>query len=460
MIFRRLEEFLMKYKPHNYQTYATNFILEHPEAAVFLDMGLGKSVITLTAIRELCLNRFEVGKVLVIAPLRVARDTWSTEIHKWDHLKGLTYSIVIGTVDERKSALKKKAHIYLINRENVSWLIEESGFPFVFDMVVIDELSSFKSYQAKRFRSLLKVRPKLKRIVGLTGTPSSNGLMDLWAEFRVLDLGKRLGRFITHYRNTYFQPDKRNGMVIYSYKPLPGAEDAIYEQISDMTISMKAVDHLNMPECVFNEVSVSLSKEERSKYDTLRDDLILSIGESEIDAANAASLSNKLSQMANGAVYGSDQSVIKIHDHKLDALEDLIESANGKPVLVAYWFKHDLERIKARFKVREIKTSKDITDWNDGKIPVAVIHPASAGHGLNLQAGGSTLIWFGLTWSLELYQQTNARLWRQGQKSATVVIHHIVTEDTIDELILKALHKKEKSQNALIDAVRVTLKGA
>ena len=450
----------MKYKPHNYQTYATNFILEHPEAAVFLDMGLGKSVITLTAIRELCLNRFEVGKVLVIAPLRVARDTWSTEIHKWDHLKGLTYSIVIGTVDERKSALKKKAHIYLINRENVSWLIEESGFSFDFDMVVIDELSSFKSYQAKRFRSLLKVRPKLKRIVGLTGTPSSNGLMDLWAEFRVLDLGKRLGRFITHYRNTYFQPDKRNGMVIYSYKPLPGAEGAIYEQISDMTISMKAVDHLNMPECVFNEVSVSLSKEERSKYDTLRDDLILSIGESEIDAANAASLSNKLSQMANGAVYGSDQSVIKIHDHKLDALEDLIESANGKPVLVAYWFKHDLERIKARFKVREIKTSKDITDWNDGKIPVAVIHPASAGHGLNLQAGGSTLIWFGLTWSLELYQQTNARLWRQGQKSATVVIHHIVTEDTIDELILKALHKKEKSQNALIDAVRVTLKGA
>ena len=450
----------MKYKPHNYQTYATNFILEHPEAAVFLDMGLGKSVITLTAIRELCLNRFEVGKVLVIAPLRVARDTWSTEIHKWDHLKGLTYSIVIGTVDERQSALKKKAHIYLINRENVSWLIEESGFPFDFDMVVIDELSSFKSYQAKRFRSLLKVRPKVKRIVGLTGTPSSNGLMDLWAEFRVLDLGKRLGRFITHYRNTYFQPDKRNGMVIYSYKPLPGAEDAIYEQISDMTISMKAVDHLNMPECVFNEVSVSLSKEERSKYDTLRDDLILSIGESEIDAANAASLSNKLSQMANGAVYGSDQSVIKIHDHKLDALEDLIESANGKPVLVAYWFKHDLERIKARFKVREIKTSKDITDWNDGKIPVAVIHPASAGHGLNLQAGGSTLIWFGLTWSLELYQQTNARLWRQGQKSATVVIHHIVTENTIDELILKALHKKEKSQNALIDAVRVTLKGA
>ena len=450
----------MIYKPHNYQSYATEFILEHAESAVFLDMGLGKSVITLTAIRELCLDRYEVSKVLVIAPLRVARDTWSTEIKKWDHLKGLTYSVVIGSVTERKEALKKKAHIYLINRENVSWLIEESGHPFDFDMVVIDELSSFKSYQAKRFRSLLKVRPKVKRIVGLTGTPSSNGLMDLWAEFRVLDLGKRLGRFITHYRNNYFQPDKRNGMVIYSYKPLPGAEDAIYEQISDMTISMKAVDHLNMPECIFNEVRVTLSDTEKDKYDTLRDDLILSIGDSEIDAANAASLSNKLSQMANGAVYRADQSVQEIHDHKLDALEDLIEAANGKPVLVAYWFKHDLERIKARFKVREIKSSKDITDWNEGKIPVAVIHPASAGHGLNLQAGGSTLIWFGLTWSLELYQQTNARLWRQGQKSETVVIHHIVTADTIDELILKALHRKEKTQNALIDAVRVTLKGA
>ena len=450
----------MKYNPHNYQAYATDFILDHPEAAVFLDMGLGKSVITLTALLDLCLDRFEISKVLVIAPLRVARDTWSTEIHKWDHLKPFTYSVVVGTVAERKVALAKKAHIYLINRENVSWLVEDSGFPFDFDMVVIDELSSFKSYQAKRFRSLLKVRPKIKRIVGLTGTPSSNGLMDLWAEFRVLDLGKRLGRFITHYRNTYFQPDKRNGMVIYSYKPLPGAEDAIYSQISDMTISMKAVDHLNMPECIMNEVRVSLSEEERQKYDTLRDDLILSIGDSDIDAANAASLSNKLSQMANGAVYGDEKSVHHIHDHKLDALEDLIEAANGKPVLVAYWFKHDLERIQKRFKVREIKTSKDITDWNDGKIPVAVIHPASAGHGLNLQAGGSTLIWFGLTWSLELYQQTNARLWRQGQKSATVVIHHIIAENTIDELILKALHKKEKSQNALIDAVRVMLKGA
>lgn len=449
----------MKYSPHNYQTYATDFIVGHPEAAVFLDMGLGKSVITLTALLDLCLDRFEIAKVLVIAPLRVARDTWTAELQKWDHLKCFTYATVIGSVSEREAALRKKAHIYLINRENVSWLIEESGFPFDFDMIVIDELSSFKSYQAKRFRSLLRVRPTVKRIVGLTGTPAGNGLTDLWAEFRILDLGKRLGRFITHYRNRYFLPDKRNGMTVYSYKPLPGAEDAIYRQISDITVSMKAVDHLDMPECIFNDVTVSLSEEERQKYDTLRNDLILSLGEDEIDASNAASLSNKLSQMANGAVYGEDKTVHRIHDRKLDALEDLIEAANGKPVLVAYWYRHDLERIRARFCVREIRTSADISDWNAGKIPVAVIHPASAGHGLNLQAGGSTLIWFGLTWSLELYLQTNARLWRQGQTAKTVVIHRIVAEGTVDELMLKALDRKERSQNSLIDAVRIMLKG-
>lgn len=449
----------MKYSPHNYQTYATDFIVGHPEAAVFLDMGLGKSVITLTALLDLCLDRFEIAKVLVIDPLRVARDTWTAELQKWDHLKCFTYATVIGSVSEREAALRKKAHIYLINRENVSWLIEGSGFPFDFDMIVIDELSSFKSYQAKRFRSLLRVRPTVKRIVGLTGTPAGNGLTDLWAEFRILDLGKRLGRFITHYRNRYFLPDKRNGMTVYSYKPLPGAEDAIYQQISDITVSMKAVDHLDMPECIFNDVTVSLSEEERQKYDTLRNDLILSLGEDEIDASNAASLSNKLSQMANGAVYGEDKTVHRIHDRKLDALEDLIEAANGKPVLVAYWYRHDLERIRTRFCVREIRTSADISDWNAGKIPIAVIHPASAGHGLNLQAGGSTLIWFGLTWSLELYLQTNARLWRQGQTAKTVVIHRIVAEGTVDELMLKALDRKERSQNSLIDAVRVMLKG-
>ena len=447
----------MKYSPHDYQAYATNFILEHPVSAVFLDMGLGKSVITLSAIFDLCLDSFMVRKVLVIAPLRVARDTWPDEIRKWDHLRSLTYSVAVGTEAERKSALMQKVSVYLINRENIQWLIEESGLPFDYDMVVIDELSSFKSYQAKRFRSLLKVRPSVKRIVGLTGTPSSNGLMDLWAEFRILDLGKRLGRFITHYRNTYFVPDKRNGQVVFSYKPREGAEEEIYSAISDITISMKAVDHLKMPECVMNEVKVILSEKERKAYDTMKADLVVSLGDEEIDAGNAAALANKLSQMANGAVYGEDKRVFPIHERKLDVLEDLIEAANGKPVFVAYWFKHDLERIQKRFKVREIKTSCDISDWNNGNISVAVIHPASAGHGLNLQAGGSTLIWFGLTWSLELYQQTNARLWRQGQSADTVVIHHIVAKDTIDERIMAALHKKNETQTALIDAVKANL---
>ena len=447
----------MKYKAHDYQAYATNFILEHPISAVFLDMGLGKSIITLSAIFDLCLDSFLVRKVLVIAPLRVARDTWPAEIHKWDHLHGLTYSVAVGTEAERKAALRQRVSVYIINRENVQWLIEESGIPFDYDMVVIDELSSFKSYQAKRFRTLLKVRPGIKRIVGLTGTPSSNGLMDLWAEFRILDMGKRLGRFITHYRNTFFRPDKRNGQVVFSYKPLPGAEEQIYDAISDITISMKAVDHLDMPECVHNDAIVTLSETERKAYDAMKQDLVISLKGEEIDAGNAAALANKLSQMANGAVYGEDKRVFQIHDRKLDMLEDLIEAANGKPVLVAYWFKHDLQRIKKRFNVREIKSSKDISDWNNGDIPVAVIHPASAGHGLNLQAGGSTLIWFGLTWSLELYQQTNARLWRQGQTSGTVVIEHIITKGTIDERILKALSLKEVTQNALIDAVKANL---
>ena len=447
----------MKYKPHDYQAYATNFILEHPISAVFLDMGLGKSVITLSAIFDLCLDYFSVRKVLVIAPLRVARDTWPAEIQKWDHLNGLSYSVAVGTELERKAALQQRVFLYIIKRENVQWLVEESGLPFDYDMVVIDELSSFKSYQAKRFRSLLKVRPTVKRMVGLTGTPSSNGLMDLWAQFRLLDMGQRLGRFITHYRNCYFQPDKRNGQVVFSYKPLPGAEDAIYRQISDITISMKAVDHLTMPECVINEVKVALSEKEKKAYDTMKAEMVLSLGGEEIDAGNAAALANKLSQMANGAVYSEDRHYIELHNHKLDALEDLIEAANGKPVLVAYWFKHDLERIQKRFTVREISTSKDIADWNAGKIPVAVIHPASAGHGLNLQAGGSTFVWFGLTWSLELYQQANARLWRQGQTADTVVIHHIIAANTIDERIMSALRKKEKTQSTLIDAVKANL---
>lgn len=447
----------MKYDPHNYQAYTTQFIIKHPISAVLLEMGLGKSVITLTAINDLMLDYFDVSRTLVIAPLRVANSTWPEEIKKWDHLKHLRYSVVTGSEKERLDALRKPAHIYIINRENVDWLITKSGIPWAFDMVVIDELSSFKSHQAKRFKSLLKARPKVKRIVGLTGTPSSNGLMDLWAEFRLLDMGERLGRYITGYRQNFFVPDKRNQQIIFSYKPKDGAEKMIYSLISDITISMKSNDYLKMPECVMNEIDVSLSEEERKLYDRLKADMVLKLEDEEIDAINAAALSNKLLQMASGAVYNENKESIQIHDKKLDALEDLIEGANGKPVLIAYWFKSDLERIKKRFKVREIKTSKDISDWNNGNIPVAVIHPASAGHGLNLQAGGSTLIWFSLTWSLELYQQTNARLYRQGQ-NRTVVIHHIVSKGTIDEDVMRALKVKEKIQEALIGSVKARLK--
>ena len=447
----------MKFVPHEYQKYATKFIEENDISALLLDMGLGKSVITLTAIRNLIIKG-EVGRVLVIAPLRVARSTWPDEIAKWDHLNDLTYSVAVGTEKERLEALRKNVEIVIINRENVDWLVNKSGYRFNFDMIVIDELSSFKSYSAKRFKALLKVRPYVERIVGLTGTPSSNGLMDLWAEYRLLDFGERLGRYITRYRLKYFTPDKRSATVIFSYKLLPGAEDEIYNAISDITISMKAKDYLKMPDLIINEVTVDLDLAERRTYETLRKEMVVQISEQEeIDAVNAASLSGKLLQMANGAVYDEDKRVLRIHDKKLDALEDLIEAANGKPVLIAYWYKHDLERIKERFKVREILNDQDIRDWNSGKIDVAVIHPASAGHGLNLQQGGSTMIWFGLTWSLELYEQANARLYRQGQNE-TVVIHHIITKGTIDEDVMLALKRKEKMQNALIDAVKARLK--
>ncbi len=448
----------MRFIPHAYQQYAIQHIETHKEAALFLDMGLGKTVIALSAIWDLAFDFFEVSKVLVVAPLRVARDTWPAEIEKWEHLKYMTYSVVVGTEEERRQALLKKALVYIINRENVDWLVSKSGVPFRFDMVVIDELSSFKSHTSKRFKSLLKVRPQVKRIVGLTGTPSGNGLMDLWAEFRLLDMGKRLGRYISHYREAFFEPDKRNQMMVFSYKPRPGAAREIYQRIGDMTISMKSLDFLPMPKLIMNEVRVKLSQEEKKVYDNLRKKMALSIEGTEIDAANAAALSGKLLQMANGAVYDDERNPIRIHDRKLDALEDLVEAANGKPVLIAYWFKHDLARMKERLSIREIRSSSDIIDWNAGRIPVAAIHPASAGHGLNLQAGGSVLIWFGLTWSLELYQQTNARLWRQGQKH-TVIIEHIVTEGTIDEQVMRALQSKNKTQEALIAAVKANLKG-
>jgi SNF2 family DNA or RNA helicase len=454
----------MQYQPHDYQAYATHFIEDNRISAILLDMGLGKTVITLTALNDLLFDSFEIHKALIIAPLRVARDTWPNEIKKWSHLSELIPSVVVGTEKERIAALKRKADIYIINRENVPWLIEKSGTRFDYDFIVIDELSSFKNHRAKRFQSLLKARPLASRIVGLTGTPAGNGLMDLWAEFRILDYGKRLGRFITHYRNTYFYPDKRNGMVIFSYKPLAGAEEAIFDQISDITISMKAADHLDMPDLISTEHKVYLSKKEFDKYESFRKSLVLELEGKEITAQNAAVLTNKLSQIANGAIYGEGGESEVIHSKKLEALEDIVESANGKPILVAYWFKHDLERIKEKLDEMgviydQIDSEESIKKWNRRELQVGLIHPASAGHGLNLQEGGSTIVWFGLTWSLELYKQTNARLWRQGQESDTVVVIHIIADQTVDEMILKVLNGKETVQNALFEAVKADIGG-
>ena len=451
----------MRFKPHNYQQFAIDFITNNPIAAILLDMGMGKTAITLMAIQYLMYETFEVSKVLVICPLRVTR-TWRDEIGKWEQLHSLSYSIVTGTATQRKKALSADADIYIINRENVPWLVDKSGVPFSFDMVVIDELSSFKNHQTARHKALMKVRSGIQRIVGLTGTPASQGLMDLFAEFKVLDMGQRLGWFIGQYRINYFSPDKVNGNIVYSYKLLPGAEEKIYEKIQDITISMKAVDFLDMPELISNEYPVYLDAEEMDKYESLKKDLILSTPEHEVTAANAASLVNKLSQMANGAVYTDDENIITFHDKKLDALEDIIESANGKPILVAYWFKHDYQRIVARLnqigvKYMKIDSDESITKWNNREIPVALIHPASAGHGLNLQQGGNTMVWFGITWSLELYQQCVCRLYRQGQTEGTVTIIHLISKGTIDEKIMKALSEKDNTQASLIDAVKAEI---
>ena len=442
----------MKFIPHDYQQYAIDFIESHPTAAVLLDMGLGKTVITLTALNDLLFDRFEISRILVIAPLRVARNTWPQEIGKWEHLKHLRYAVAVGAEKDRLQALRQQASLYIINRENVPWLVEKTDFTY--DAIVIDELSSFKNWSSKLFKALMKVRPLAKRVIGLTGTPSGNGLMDLFAEFKVLDMGQRLGRFITKYRQDYFVPDKRNGQVVFSYVPLPGAEERIYEKIADITISMKAADHLRMPELIESEYSVRMDEAEKKMYDSMCEQLVLQMKGDEVTAANAGVLSGKLAQMANGAVYADDGATLHIHDRKLDALEDIVESMNGKPLLVAYWFRHDAERIEKRVPCVRLDTDDAIARWNRGEIPVALIHPASAGHGLNLQSGGSTLVWFGITWSLELYQQTVARLYRQGQNSNTVVVQHIIAEGTIDEKILRALKRKDKTQTALIEAVK------
>ena len=430
----------MIYRPHDYQSYATRFIEEHPISALILEMGLGKSVITLTAVEHLMHDSFEVRKVLVIAPLRVAKSTWPDEIRKWDHLSSLSFSVAVGSRDERIAALKRNADITIINRENIQWLVEESGVPFDYDMVVIDELSSFKNHRTKRFRRL----------------------MDLWAEFRLLDGGKRLGRFIGQYRERWFLPDKRNQMVIFSYKLKDGAEDEIYSAIADITVSMKAMDRIRMPELIETEMKVSMSDSEKKAYDSMKKDFVLSLPDGAVTASNAASLSGKLLQLSSGAVYTDEECFTEIHRRKLDALEDAIESMNGKPLLIAYWFRHERTRISGLLTNlgipwKEISDESSIREWNEGKLQVAIIHPASAGHGLNLQSGGSTLLWFTVPWSLELYQQTVARLWRQGQKEETTVVIHLITEGTIDERVLAALRRKDQTQEALLEAVKADL---
>lgn len=441
---------------HEYQKYGVDFIINNPISALMLECGLGKTITTLTAVSDLMYDYFEISKALIIAPLRVALTVWKQECDKWEQLKYLRCSIAVGSVSERQKAMQSDADVYIINRENVEWLVK--NYPFDFDMVVIDELSSFKSHQSKRFRALRKVRPKFDRIVGLTGTPAPNGLMDLWAEINLLDMGERLGRYITRYRDEYFKPDKRNGAIVYSYKPLPDAEERIYGKISDICVSMKAADYLEMPERVDNIVEVGMSDKETAMYKRLEKEMLLPFADGDIDAVNAASLSNKLLQLANGAVYDENGKVKKIHSRKLDALEGLIEAANGKSVLVYYSYKHDRDRISERFDVSEIKDDKNISEWNAGKIQLAIAHPASCGHGLNLQSGGSTIIWFGLTWSLELYQQANARLYRQGQKN-TVVIHHIITKGTVDEKVMTALKNKDIGQASLMEAIKARMEG-
>lgn len=448
----------MKYVAHKYQEKCIDFILSHPIAMIWLSCGMGKTSVGLTSLEQLLYDFFEIHKVLIICPIRVAY-TWRDEIEQWDHLKHLKYSIAIGTAEERTAALKADADVYIINRENVDWLVNKSKVPFVWDACIVDEVSSFKNSSSKRFKAFMKVRPNFKRVIALTGTPSSNGLEDLYAEFKLLDYGERLGRFLGQFRNAFFRPAVMNGPVVYKYAPLPGAEEEIYKRISDITISMDSMDYLDMPELIESNYNVTLSYEELDRYKELKKELVLTLPEGDVTASNAAALAGKLTQLANGAIYSDDGEIISIHDAKLCALEDIYESSQGHPFLLAYWFRHDLVRIKERLdklgaKYQIINTDQSIKDWNAGKIEVGLIHPASCGHGINLQKGGSHIVFFGQTWSLELYQQTVARLWRQGQKSKTVVVQHIVAKDTVDERILKALSEKDVTQSALIEAVK------
>lgn len=449
----------MEYKPYYYQSFAEQFILDHPEAGLLLDMGMGKTAVSLTAADKLLYDYFAVRKVLVIAPLKPAKETWPPEIQKWDHLKHLTLSMVLGSVQERIAALNREADIYIINRENVVWLVDYYKAKWPFDMVIIDELSSFKSSKAQRFRALKKVRKYIKRIVGLTGTPSPNGLLDLWPEMYLLDEGKSLGKTLTSYRETYFLPDKRNASTIFSWKLKAGAEEAIYSKLDGLCISMKAADYLQLPERLFLRREVEMSEKAMTIYKTLEKDTLLPFADGDIDAPTAAVLTNKLLQAAGGAAYDENGNVKYLHEDKLEALDQLIEEANGQPVLVFYAFKHERDRIMARYpEAVDIKEDSVVTRWNKGEVPIMLAHPASAGHGLNLQAGGHIAIWYGLPTSLELYQQANKRLHRPGQKE-TVLIHHILMKGTYDYKVLDdILTPKEIRQNALLEALKAKIK--
>ena len=445
------------FRPFPYQEYAIQHVLDHPASALLIEMGLGKTVITLTAIEELLYNRFEIKKPLVIAPKRVAESVWVEEAKKWSHTEYLTISKVLGTEKQRIRALQQEADIYVTNRDNVVWLTRYYGNRWPFDFVVLDELSSFKSAKSQRFRALRKIRPLIKRIVGLTGTPAPNGVIDLWAQFYLLDQGERLGKTLTGYREKFFVPGRRNRHIVFNWNPKDGAHEDIYRAIGDISCSMKASDWLQLPEQINRIVSVRLPYHAWEKYQQLERDLLLPCQESDIVAGTAAVLGNKLLQLANGAVYDEFKQVQEIHEAKLEALEDLVEAANGKPVLVFYTYEHDRDRILTRLPARLLKDPKDIEDWNQGKIPVLLAHPASSGHGLNLQYGGNTIIWFSLTYNLEHYLQANARLHRQGQKER-VIVYHLVAKDTLDEEVLDVLMGKAEEQNGLMDALKARIR--
>lgn len=445
------------YHPRPYQQFATDMIIKKKALALMLDMGLGKTVITLTAINDLMYDYLEISKVLVIAPLRVADTTWPDECRVWEHLRHLRIAKILGDVTNRKKALSENADIYVINREQVSWLVGIYGSKWPFDMVVIDESSSFKSPKSKRFKDLRKVRPFMKRIVELTGTPAPNGLLDLWSQIYLLDMGERLGKTISEYRRRYYTPGRGNGMVTYEWNLNEGDDEVIFKKIEDICVSMKSEDYLTLPEVVYNVIPVKLKANELKLYKQLEKDMVIDLQGQELVALSAGALSNKLLQMANGQVYTDEHKVLRIHKAKIEAMYDIIEANEHKNLLVMYWFNHDLDQLKGAFPyARVLKDSQDIRDWNAGKIRMLLMHPASAGHGINLQRGGHIVVWFGLTWSLELYQQANKRLHRSGQ-AKNVFIHHLVAQGTIDEEVMSALSSKDAGQRKMLQAIKARI---